>query len=294
MSESRTGEWPVAIFDVRLSLQLEAKDFTSVDEEPLNLVASTWRLSMRSIWPLPVTKTQGSSTQRPQGVKSFWLMVLVGRPVLTTPPVVYSIMFCVPGCWTDLSRRNARLAANPLALYAFREYEWGIWYLAWRTHRHSFAHHFTSASWDGRKPINLPQMPRIYSNVRKRKKNQRRQKGMKESCTSGLLGCQDISSFTGICCCCCLASLYRVMEIPNVAVVVGRVCLASTGLMDQPSHVKNASFLPTTDYTPTLLIIRAWMSLRWPVVIRFFWRAGQLANETPFLINSFCRNPFWR
>ena len=41
MSESRTGEWPVAIFDVRLSLQLEAKDFTSVDEEPLNLVAST-------------------------------------------------------------------------------------------------------------------------------------------------------------------------------------------------------------------------------------------------------------
>ena len=123
MSESRTGEWPVAIFDVRLSLQLEAKDFTSVDEEPLNLVASTWRLSMRSIWPLPVTKTQGSSTQRPQGVKSFWLMVLVGRPVLTTPPVVYSIMFCVPGCWTDLSRRNARLAANPLALYAFREYE---------------------------------------------------------------------------------------------------------------------------------------------------------------------------
>ena len=208
MSESRTGEWPVAIFDVRLSLQLEAKDFTSVDEEPLNLVASTWRLSMRSIWPLPVTKTQGSSTQRPQGVKSFWLMVLVGRPVLTTPPVVYSIMFCVPGCWTDLSRRNARLAANPLALYAFREYEWGIWYLAWRTHRHSFAHHFTSASWDGRKPINLPQMPRIYSNVRKRKKNQRRQKGMKESCTSGLLGCQDISSFTGICCCCCLASLY--------------------------------------------------------------------------------------
>ena len=88
-------------------------------------------------------------------------------------------------------------------------------------------------------------------------KNKRRQKGMKESCTSGLLGCQDISSFTGICCCCCLASLYRVMEIPNVAVVVGRVCLASTGLMDQPSHVKNASFLPTTDYTPTLLIIRA-------------------------------------
>ena len=40
-------------------------------------------------------------------------------------------------------------------------------------------------------------------------KNKRRQKGMKESCTSGRLGCQDISSFTGICCCCCcLASLY--------------------------------------------------------------------------------------